>query len=221
MKTDIYNTQGKKAGDIDLPEMVFNTPWNADLVHQVVTSMQSNMRTSTAQVKDRSEVSGTGKKPWRQKGTGNARHGSRRSPIWRTGGVAHGPTNEKDYTKKINKKMKTKALYALLSQKMRDGKIIFVDSLALKDISTKEAGTALQNLAKLEGFETINTPKANNIMVTLPEFDDVTVKSFRNLPQLTLQDIHNLNPLDIAMSRYLIISAPEISVEFLASKMSN
>ena len=220
MKTDIYDAKGKKAGTIDLPEAVFNTPWNGDLVHQVVTSMRSNTRLSTAQTKDRSEVSGTGKKPWRQKGTGNARHGSRRSPIWRTGGIAHGPTNQKDYSKKVNKKMKIKALYALLSQKMRDGQILFVSPVEMKEIKTKTAHESLLNLAKLEGFETINTPKRNNIMITIPEGDETVEKSFRNLSHVTIQNVHNLNPLDVAAYRYLIISAPEVSVDFLASKMS-
>ena len=220
MKTDFYDIKGKKAGSVDLPDVVFDTPWNGDLVHQVLMSMRSNLRLGTAQVKDRSEVSGTGKKPWRQKGTGNARHGSRRSPIWRTGGVTHGPTNEKDYSKKVNKKMKVKALYTLLSQKMRDGQILFVDPIEMKEIKTKTANDALLNLAKVQGFETINTPKSNNIMLTVPEFDEVLGKSFRNLPHVTVQDIHNLNPLDVASYRYMIISAPEASVDFLASKMN-
>src|SRR5207244_4311391 len=106
--------------------------WNADLVHQVVTSMQANARTSVAHTKDRGEVRGGGKKPWQQKGTGRARHGSSRSPIWKGGGVAHGPRNEKVYTKRITQQMRQKALLVTLSRKMRDGEIIFVDALEMQ-----------------------------------------------------------------------------------------
>lgn len=219
MKTDIYNTQGKSAGTIDLPESVFGLPWNADLVHQVVLSMQSNARTNTTHTKDRSEVSGTGKKPWRQKGTGNARHGSRRSPIWVGGGVAHGPRNERDYTKKINKKAKTKALFTALSQKLRDGHILFVEPVVMKEIKTKDAEAIVKALSGVKGFETITTDKKNNILMTLPVKDEAAEKSFRNLSYLTIDDIRNLNPVDVMKYRYMIISAPKESVEFLESKI--
>ena len=127
MKTKVYDHKGKEARSIDLPDTLFGLDWNADLVHQVVVGMQSNARTNTAHTKDRSEVSGGGKKPWRQKGTGQARHGSKRSPIWSGGGITFGPRNERNYDKKINTKMRRKALLVALSQKMRDGQVLFVD----------------------------------------------------------------------------------------------
>ena len=105
MKTEIYNKEGQSSGTINLDDQLFDLKWNADLVHQVVRSMESNARQSNADTKGRGDVRGGGKKPWRQKGTGRARHGSSRSPIWVGGGVAHGPTSEKNYDKKINKKM--------------------------------------------------------------------------------------------------------------------
>src|SRR3989338_5603717 len=120
METEVYNQEGQMAGKIELPDSVFGLPWNDDLVHQVIVSMQSNKRTPVAHTKNRGEVSGTGRKPWRQKGTGRARHGSRRSPIWIGGGVAHGPRNDRNFTKKINVKMMKKAFYTILSQKYRD-----------------------------------------------------------------------------------------------------
>ena len=104
MKTDIFNQQNNKVDIIDLPERIFGVKWNPDLVHQALMAQLANRRQPSAHVKDRSEVSGGGKKPWKQKGTGRARHGSNRSPIWKGGGVTHGPTKEKNFTKKINKK---------------------------------------------------------------------------------------------------------------------
>src|SRR6202161_3452071 len=128
MKTDIYNIEGKKAGSVELPESVFGVAWNDSLMHQVVTSMQDNARTNVAHTKNRGDVRGGGKKPWAQKGTGRARHGSIRSPIWCGGGVTHGPRNEKDFSRAIPKKMRAKALYIALSRKLRDGQIIFIES---------------------------------------------------------------------------------------------
>src|SRR5580704_11914592 len=104
MEAPIYNSQGKKAGSVNLPESVFDVKWNHSLMHQVVTSMQANARTPVAHVKDRGAVRGGGKKPWRQKGTGRARHGSIRSPIWKGGGVTHGPIKDKNYSRAIPKR---------------------------------------------------------------------------------------------------------------------
>src|SRR3990167_5939340 len=125
MKSDVYNAQGKKAGSVELPESVFGVKWNDSLMHQVVTSMQANARPSVAHTKSRGEVRGGGKKPWRQKGTGRARHGSSRSPIWKGGGVTHGPRNEKVYTRAIPRNMRAKALFMALSRKLNDNEIIF------------------------------------------------------------------------------------------------
>lgn len=214
----VYNTSGKEVSKVALPESVWGLPWNADLVHQVVTGMQSNARTGLAHAKMRGEVAGTGKKPWRQKGTGQARHGSKRSPIWVGGGVSHGPRSDKNYDKKINRKMKTKALFTALSQKFRDGKVLFVDSLDLTAIKTKDAMGALVNLAGVEGFKTINTKKDNNLFLVVPKKSEATAKSFRNISHVTVEEVRNLNPVDVLNYRYLVIANPSGSNDVLLSK---
>ena len=137
MKVQVYTQLGKESGSVDLPDEVFAYDWNPDLVHQVLMSQMANQRANTANVKDRSEVSGGGKRPWAQKGSGRARHGSSRSPIWRHGGVTHGPTNERNYKQVIPRAMKNRALFALLSQKLRDGKLLFVDNISTTSGKTK------------------------------------------------------------------------------------
>src|SRR5882762_3877572 len=137
MEAKFYNQKGAEAGTIELPEKVFAAKWRSDLVHQVVESMRSNKRAGTADTKDRGEVRGGGRKPWKQKGTGRARHGSTRSPIWVGGGVTHGPLAEKNYKRKISKKMRAQALFSVLSKKLKDGEIIFIDTLATSAIKTK------------------------------------------------------------------------------------
>ncbi len=218
METQIYNQKGKSVGKLNLPESIFGIPWNGDLVHQVVTAMQANARTPVAHTKDRSEVRGGGKKPWRQKGTGRARHGSSRSPIWAGGGVAHGPRNEKDYSQKINKKMKVKALYTVLSEKFRKGQILFVEELDLKNIKTKDAVEIVSNLSAVEGFGRIVGGKKVNTYITVPAKKDELKKSFANIKTVKLDEVRNINPVDLLACRYIIISHPTESFAFLGGK---
>lgn len=218
LNVPVYNTSGKEVSKVALPESIWGLAWNADLVHQVVIGMQSNARTGLAHAKMRGEVAGSGKKPWRQKGTGQARHGSKRSPIWVGGGVSHGPRSDKNYDKKINRKMKVKALFTALSQKLRDGKVLFVDSLDLTAIKTKDAMGALKNIATVEGFTTINTKKANNLFLVVPKKSDTAAKSFRNLAHVTMDEVRNLNPVDVLNYRYIVIANPAAANEVLASK---
>lgn len=205
METKLYNTQGKEAGTLTLPESVFAAKWNDDLVHQVVVAMQANARTPVAHTKDRSEVQGTTRKPWRQKGTGNARHGSRRSPIWRTGGVAHGPRNEKNFKKQINKKMRVKALYAVLAKKHADGEVLFVDELACTESKTKEAKAILTTFASIKGYEELETKKKNTALIATIEGTENTRKSFQNIGNVALEQVRNLNPVTLLKYKYLII----------------
>ena len=213
----IYAVTGKSAGNVELSGSVFNRAWNADLVHHVVIGMQANGRTGLANTKDRSEVSGGGKKPWQQKGTGRARHGSR-SPIWRKGGITHGPTTDKNYSIKINRKEKTAALFATLSQKVKLGKVIFSDMIAMDTAKTKEAEKMLKNFATIAGFETLNTDKKNNLLLVMPTISEEVRNSFRNLSHVTMVEARNLNPVDVMKYRYMIISNPTDTQAFLLTK---
>ncbi len=218
MEAKIYNQKGAEAGKIVLPEKVFGVKWRADLVHQVVEGMRSNKRAGTADTKGRGEVSGGGKKPWKQKGTGRARHGSTRSPIWVGGGVTHGPLAEKNYKRKISKKMRAQALFSVLSKKLKDGEIIFVDSLTLSEIKTKSAVDVMKNLAKASGTKALADSKKPRVLTALFARDEKAEKSYRNLPQLEIVFLKNLNPLDVLNHKYLLIEKPEESVKFLEAR---
>lgn len=215
MEATVYSTDGKKAGSVNLPENVFGLPWNADLVRQVADSILSSRRKPVAHVKTRGEVSGGGKKPWKQKGTGRARHGSIRSPIWVGGGVAHGPRNEKNYERTVPKKMRVKALYTILSAKMRDGEVLFVDNLNLKDNKTKEAVKTLGNLASVDGFENLLKKRKNSAVIALADKKRETERSFRNLGNIEIMEARNLDPISLLNSKYLVIENPESSLKVL------
>ncbi len=218
METQIYNQKGKSVGKLSVPETVFGLPWNGDLVHQVVTAMQANARTPVAHSRTRGEVSGGGKKPWRQKGTGRARHGSSRSPIWKGGGVTHGPRNEKSYDQKINKKMKTKALYTVLSKKFKDGQVMFVEELALKNIKTKDAQAILTDLSKVSGFEKMVGGRKANTYLSIPAKNDSVKKSFANIPTVEVDEVRNMNPVDLLSYKFVVIAFPTESIAFLSGK---
>lgn len=218
METQIYNQKGKSVGKFELPESIFGVPWNGDLVHQVVTAMQANARTPVAHTKDRSDVRGGGRKPWKQKGTGRARHGSSRSPIWKGGGVTHGPRNEKSYDQKINKKMAAKALYTVLSEKLRKGQLLFVEELNLKAIKTKDAVSIIKDLSSIKGFEKMVGGKNPNTYITVPAKGDILKKSFANIKTVEVDEVRNMNPVDLLSFKYIIISQPTESVAFLGGK---
>lgn len=220
MKTPIYNIEGKEINKIDLPEQIFELPWNADLVHQVVTTMATNARQPIAHTKNRGEVRGGGKKPWKQKGTGRARHGSRRSPIWIGGGVTFGPRNEKDYSRKINKKMKAKALATILSKKLKDNEIIFVDSLNLTEVKTKEAKNRIVSLSTVPGFEKLATKRKNTALISLATKDKNTAKSFANFSNFLTEEARNINPVDLMNYKYLVFVNPEETVKVLTERIN-
>jgi large subunit ribosomal protein L4 len=215
MEAVVYSVEGKKAGNITLPEGVFGLTWNADLVKQVADSLLSSKRKNVAHTKDRSDVSGGGKKPWKQKGTGRARHGSTRSPIWVGGGVAHGPRKDTNYDRTVSKKMKTKALHTILSRKFKDGEVLFVDQIALSEQKTKKAIEALTSLSTVKGFETLFTKKRNSIAIALAAKNKGTEQAFKNLGQVEVLEARNLNPLTLLQYKYLVLENPDVSIKAL------
>ncbi len=219
MEATVYNQKGKETGKVKLPENVFGAKWNSDLVHQVVTSMVMSARKPVAHTKDRGEVRGGGKKPWKQKGTGRARHGSSRSPIWVGGGVAHGPRNEKNFDRKINRSMKAKALYTILSRKLKDKEILFIDTLDLATAKTKDAKALFNTFGTIKGFEKMSSKRKNAAYITLGHKDMSVERGFNNFGNVTVSELRNMNPIDLMQNKYLIITEPEKSFEFLASKL--
>lgn len=219
LEATVYAMDGKSAGTVALPEEIFAAKWNADLVHQVVVGMQANARPVTAHTKFRGEVSGGGKKPWKQKGTGRARHGSTRSPIWVGGGVTHGPRTEKIYSVKINRKMRAAALKAVLARKWKDGEIIFVDTLSFDAPKTKDAKTALVAIAKASGQDSLATKRKNAAVIAFAKKDTAAEKSFRNFGSLITEEVRNLNPVDLMNKKYLVIAEPAAALEVLASRL--
>lgn len=218
LEAKVYDQTGKEKGTINLPVKIFGVKWRADLVHQVVEGMRSNKRAGTADTKDRGEVRGGGRKPWKQKGTGRARHGSSRSPIWVGGGVTHGPLSEKNYKRKISKKMRAQALFSVLARKYKDGEILFVDSLDLGEIKTKKAEEVMKNLSKVLGWKVFINSQKPKLLTAILERNEKTEKSFRNLAELDLVFLKNLNPLDVLNHKYLLIENPDESVKFLESR---
>ena len=203
MELPLYNQQAENIGNIQLLDAVFGLPANNDLMHQVVTSQMANRRQTVAHAKGRGEVRGGGKKPWRQKGTGNARAGSIRSPIWKGGGVTHGPSKEKNYQKDLNKKMVRKALRVALSGKARDGHLVIVDAIALEQNKTKEVAAMMKKFKSALGA-------LNSILFITP--DQTIYKAARNLPYVDTIEAQNLNPLSILSSTYVFLPKSALEV---------
>lgn len=220
MKINIYTKEGKEKGSIEAPEAIFGLRWNSDLVQQVVTSMESSARTPIAHTKDRSDVRGGGRKPWQQKGTGRARHGSKRSPIWKGGGVTFGPRNEVNRERKVNKKMKTKALFTILSRKAKNNEIIFVDSISFAQPKTKDASAIFTALGNVKGYEMLAKRRKNRAIIAIDENDVLTKKSFANFSNVKADEVRNLNPIDLLKYKYVIIENPEVSLKVLEAKLN-
>ncbi len=218
LEAKIYTSAGKANGSFTLPSRIFGAKWNADLVHQVIVGMDANARSGHPHVKGRSEVRGGGRKPWKQKGTGRARHGSTRSPIWIGGGTTHGPRKDRSYQVKINRKMALGALAAVLSRKFVDGQILFVDTLLLEAPKTSNAKRMLQNLGTIKGFEPLKDRRHNAALLAFPEIDTNVKKSFRNFGNIETTAISGLNARNVVSYRYLVVVNPKESVSILEKR---
>jgi large subunit ribosomal protein L4 len=205
MEAPLYNQQGENVGTIALPDKLFHVRWNPDVVSQVVQAIQANRRHTTAHTKGRGDVRGGGKKPWRQKGTGRARHGSTRSPIWVGGGVTHGPSKEKNYTQKINKQARRKALAMVLTKKLKDEEIIFIDQFALSDAKTKQATALLKQFRDTAGKQHLGI-RGGRALVFLDEPNQILIRAFRNLPFVDIEEARNMNVEKALLPKYVIIT---------------
>ena len=201
----VYNIAGEKKTALKLNEKVFGLEANEALVHQAMVTQMANERQNLAHTKNRSEVRGGGRKPWRQKGTGRARAGSNRSPIWMGGGVTFGPRSERNYKKQINKKMKQKALLMVLSDKAVNNNLTVIESLGIKEFKTKTIDNLLK---KIEGKK----DEKRSTLIINDKKDEKTKYSFRNLTGVKYININNLNIVDLLAKREIILSKDSIKI---------
>ena len=194
LSVEVVDQTGKKVAEKQLDPAVFGAQVNVPLMHQVVTAGMAAQRSGTHSTKTRAEVSGGGKKPWRQKGTGRSRHGSSRSPIWVGGGIAHGP-KPKDYGKRVPKKMKRLALRSALTDRAREGRIMVVEALSFEAPSTKDALGVLEGL-KADGL----------VLLVLAAPEDTVEKSFRNLSQVRLAYAGNLGTHEVLYADWVVFT---------------
>ena len=192
-KIDVLNIEGKKVGTMDLAESIFAVEVNEDVLHDVVVNYLANQRQGTQSTKTRSEVTGGGKKPWKQKGTGRARQGSIRAPQWIKGGIALGP-KPRSYKYTLNKKVKRLALKTALTSKVNDNQIIVVDELNFDEIKTKNMAKVLENL------------KADKALVVLAEKNFNVSASTRNIPNVKASLVNTINTYDILKYEKLILT---------------
>ena len=195
----VYNMDGKEVGKIELNDAVFGVEVNEHLVHMAVVQQLANNRQGTQKAKTRSEVSGGGRKPWRQKGTGHARQGSTRAPQWTGGGVVFAPV-PRDYTVKMNKKEKKAALKSALTSKVQDSKFIVLDELSFDEIKTKNFVEVLNNL-KVD----------KKAIVVMPEIDEKVIMSARNIPTVQTTLVNTLNVYDVMNGGTVIVTKDAVA----------
>lgn len=209
IKYKVYNQQAEIIGEQELADEVFGLTVNPALVHQAMVAQLANTRSVIADTKDRSEVRGGGKKPWKQKGTGRARAGSNRSPLWTGGGITFGPTNDRNFSQKINKKMLSKAICMVFSDRAASGDLIIVDQLAAKDSKTKDLQVTIEKLLAVneQGSQVIS-PRV--LLLTGPSVESIKLAG-RNLPRVQVLNGQNINVVSLLRARKFIISQQAIS----------
>lgn len=213
IKAPLYRQNSDKEETVSLPENLFTLPWADELVHQVVTGIASNQRAATAHAKERAEVRGGGRKPWRQKGTDRARHGSIRSPLWVGGGVTFGPSKEKKYDKIINKKMRAKAFFIVLSKKLRVDSLAFIDNLRIEKPSTKIAARYVEKICG----ETTDKKK-NVCTIVFAENDESTRRSFDNIQGVNTFALDAFNVRDALSARKIFFVNSEKTLTHLKTR---
>lgn len=215
MKIDVYNQKGEKKGQMELPSEIFEQEASEGLIHSSLIRQLSNGRQSPAHTKTKGEVSGGGAKPWRQKGTGRARQGSRRNPHWRGGGVAFGPRNDRNYTKLMPQKMRQKALFGILSARAKENKVIAIDTYTADAPRTKDFAQLMKKL-----------PVQRKTLIIIPEKNHVIQKSTSNLPNVKTIIVNYLNPADLLSCTSLlffeeaIVKLPEIFRSYIGKKQA-
>ncbi len=229
---DIYSQQGDKVGQVELNPSIFGVEINSTLIHQAVVTQLANARKVLAHTKDRSEVSGGGRKPWRQKGTGRARHGSIRSPLWIGGGVTFGPTKYRNFSKKINKKMKRKAIFMALSDRVKEGQLVILDKLEIKQPKTKEFVELLKNLKEVLKLKSLKKKKESqaksaqkstskkfdikdyklSILVVTAKDVSLVARIARNIPGVKVINANSLNIVDILSHKNLLVTQESLKV---------
>ncbi len=207
MKIKVYNQSADFAHDLELSDNIFNVKPNSELVHQALVTQMANERQVLADTKDRSEVRGGGKKPWKQKGTGRARVGSSRSPIWRAGGVTFGPTNDRNFSKKINKKMKQKALLIALSDKIVNNNLVVLDTLQMEEFKTKKFNEILSAIET----KVLNNER-RNILIINESKDEKIRYSARNLKGVEIINLENINIVDLLKYKNLLLTEAAVKI---------
>lgn len=209
MKINVYNQNGEQAGTVEVSEKIFGVKVNSVLMHQAVVAQMANERQVLAHTKGRGDVRGGGKKPWKQKGTGRARAGSSRSPIWIGGGVTFGPTKERNFSKKLNKKMRQKAIKMALSEKLSNNNLVIVDKLDIKDFKTKVFNQIIKNIEN----KIFNYKKdiKRNVLIINNEKDEKVKYSGRNLAGVKMLNLENINIVDLLKYKNYILTKETIA----------
>jgi len=210
LSAPLYNSEGEQTGTIKLPEKIFGLKINNDLLFSAINIQAANRRKHLAKVKDRSEVRGGGIKPWRQKGTGRARHGSIRSPLWVGGGVTFGPSTEKVFAKKINKKARRKAMFMALSSKLKDKELFVLEEFKLKEAKTKLMAQLIDKILK-QATAAAGQVKPSVLAVVKHKEENI-VKATRNLPTVKLSVANSLNVFDLLSFKYLFLEKEAIKI---------
>ncbi|HUT22380.1 MAG TPA: 50S ribosomal protein L4 [Candidatus Bipolaricaulota bacterium] len=200
LKAKVYNKAGQEVKTIDLPKSIFGIEPKTEVINQALVAQRCNGRQVLAHAKTKAEVRGGGRKPWKQKGTGRARHGSNRSPIWIGGGVTFGPSRDRNFEKKINKKVRRKAIAMVLTDRFESGVMKLVDRLDFEAAKTKQAAEVMKNLEL-----------SKSVLVVIEKTDQLVIRAFHNIPKTLVVRADSLNVYDLLKYKNLLMTADSVS----------